>query len=272
MHVKLAFNTYLLVFSFSILLLSSCGSRKSYTLFNASTDFVTDTIKQVFVVNDQGMSDLYYKIKINDRLAIRNVQNKEFGVTGITSTSGVTAMGPSGSIETVTSYPVDFDGTVNLPAIGKVQVNGLTRREAAGKIQQLYSEKLLKDPIIELSLVNLKVTLLGEFAKQGNFLLEKDNTSLIEIIGEAGGITKTADPKTLKIIRGDRSNPELIYVNMNDINSLASKKLILQNNDIIVLQATKNAALSERLQSFNNVIQPLLVVVNLAVLIFTLTR
>lgn len=256
----------------AILLLSSCGSRKSITLFNARTDFVTDTIKQVYVVNDQGMSDMYYKIRVNDRLAIRNVQNQEFGATGSTSTTGGSAVGVTGSIENVTSYPVEFDGTVNLPAIGKVQVNGLSRREAATKIQTLYGAKLLKEPIIELSLVNLKVTLLGEFAKQGNFLLEKDNTSLIEIIGEAGGINKTADPKTLKIIRGDRSNPELIYVNMNDINSLASKKLILQNNDIIVLQTTKNAALTERLQSFNNVIQPLMVLVNIGILIFTLTK
>lgn len=216
------------------------------------------------------MSDAYYKIKVNDQLAIRNVQNKEFGAT--LNTSSTTNNATSGDAKNVLSYPVELDGTVNLPAIGKVSVIGLSRREAANKIQQLYGEKLLKDPIIEISLVNLKVTLLGEFSKQGNFLLEKDNTSLIEILGEAGGITKTADPKSLKIIRGDRSHPELIYVNLNDINSLASKKLILQNNDIIVLQPTKSSALSERLQSFNNIVQPLLVVVNLAVLIFTLSR
>ncbi len=258
-----------------VICMSSCGSRKSRTLFNAQTDVVTDTIKQVYVVNDQGMADAYYKIKANDQLAIRNVQNKEFGASnsnlggGTASSSGSSV---TGSAQNVTSYPVDLEGNVNLPAIGKVAVVGLSRREAAAKIQNLYGEKLLKDPIIELSLVNLKVTLLGEFSKQGNFLLEKDNTSLIEIIGEAGGITKTADPKTLKIIRGDRANPELIYVNLNDINSLASKKIILQNNDIIVLQPTKNSALSERLQSFNNIVQPLLVVVNLAVLIFTLSK
>jgi len=113
---------------------------------------------------------------------------------------------------------------------------------------------------------------LGEFNKKGNFLLERENTNLIDILGEAGGITKTADPKTLKIIRGDKANPEIIYVNLNEVNSLASKKLVLQNNDIIYIQSTKGAALSERLQSFNSIIQPLLVIVNLAVLIFTLSK
>lgn len=251
-----------------------CAARKEHSLFNAPSDVVTDTIKQVYVVNDQGISDAYYKIKISDQLAVRNVQNPEFGATSSTGVSGASTnnVAAAGTSQNILSYPVEPDGMVNLPAIGKVEVVGLTRREATIKIQDFYKQKLLKDPIIELTVVNLKVTLLGEFGKQGNFLLEKDHTSLIEIIGEAGGITKTADPKTLKIIRGDRSHPEIIYVNLTDINSLASKKLILQNNDIIVLQPTKGSALSEKLQSFNNIVQPLLVVVNLAVLIFTVTR
>lgn len=252
--------------------LTSCAARKEHSLFNAPTDVVTDTIKQVYVVNDQGISDAYYKIKVNDQLAIRNLQNKEFGATATSNSSTTSNQAASGSINNTLSYLVDVDGKVNLPAIGKVEVLGLSRREAAIKIQDLYAKKLLRDPIIELSVVNLKVTLLGEFSKQGNFLLERENTTLIDIIGEAGGINKTADPKTLKIIRGDRSHPEIIYVNLNDINSLASKKLVLQNNDIIVLQQTKGAALSEKLTSVNNIVQPFLVVVNLAVLIFTLTR
>ncbi|WP_316797827.1 polysaccharide biosynthesis/export family protein [Pedobacter frigidisoli] len=262
------------VLLFTVTLLFSCAARKQHALFNAPSDIVTDTIKQVYVVNDQGLSDIYYKIKVNDQLAVRNVQNPEFGAVGGTSATGVAISSNSqgGSSQNVLSYPVEPDGMVNLPAIGKVQVQGLTRREAAIKIQEIYKTKLLKDPIIELTVVNLKVTLLGEFGKQGNFLLEKENTDLIEIIGEAGGISKIADPKSLKIIRGDRSNPEIIYVNLNDINSLASKKLILQNHDIIVLQQTKGQALSDRLQSFNNIVQPLLVFVNVATLIFALTR
>ncbi|OWK71747.1 hypothetical protein CBW18_04565 [Pedobacter sp. AJM] len=267
-------HLHFLLISLIMASLFGCGVRKERTLFNAPSDIVTDTIKQVYVVNDQGISDAYYKIKVNDQLAVRNVQNFEFGATtnSGSATGSANQNASGGGIQNVLSYPVDLDGKVNLPAIGKVEVAGLSRREAAIKIQDIYKNKLLKEPIIELSVVNLKVTLLGEFGKQGNFLLERDNTTLIDIIGEAGGISKTADPKTLKIIRGDRTHPEIIYVNLNDINSLASKKLILQNHDIIVLQPTKSAATSDKLQSLNNILQPLLVVVNLAVLIFTVTR
>lgn len=259
-------NLFLL--SVSILLLSSCSAskaRREKTLFNSPSDYVTDTIKRVYVVNDQGLGDIYYKIKVNDLIAVKNKQNKEF----------LANVATSGNISdaNVVTYPVENDGTVNLPAVGKVVIAGLTRKEATAKLQQILEKDQLSKPIIEVTIVNVKVTLLGEFNTQGNFLLERDNTSLVEIIGQAGGIkTETADPKTLKIIRGDRSNPEIIYVNLNDINSLASKKLILQNNDIIVIQSTKNLAVTQKLQNFNNVIQPLLVIINLGVLIFSFTR
>lgn len=261
--------TFLTLVSTIAIFLFSCGVRRERSLFNAPSDMVTDTIKQVYVVNDQGVSDGYYRIRVNDQLAVRNVQNFEFGAS---SSSSASISNSGGGINTILSYPVEPDSTVNLPAIGKVKVVGLTRREAALKIQELYKNQLLKDPIIELSVVNLKVTLMGEFGRQGNFLLERENTTLIDIIGEAGGISKTADPKSLKIIRGDRAHPELIYVNLNDINSLASKKLILQNHDIIIIQPTKSAAISEKMQSINNLVQPFLVVVNLALLIFTITK
>ncbi|TKC08197.1 hypothetical protein FA048_13650 [Pedobacter polaris] len=252
-----------------IFMLCSCSARKEQALFNAPTDIVTDTIKQVYVVNDQGMGDIYYKIKVNDLLAIRNLQDKEFGVKGGISVAPVAVSGPN-----VTSYQVDKDGNVDLPAIGKVYVQGLTRKQASLKLQEIYGNKLLKDPIIEVSVVNVKVTLFGEFNKQGNFLLERDNTTLIDILGEAGGLTKNADRKTLKIIRGEKDKQEIIYVNLNDINSLASRysKLVLQNNDIIIINQTKSNALSEKLQSVNSVIQPVLVLLNVALLIFTFTK
>lgn len=258
-----------------MLLLSSCGSRNSQTLFNAATDVISDTIKQVYVVNDQGMGDIYYKLKINDVITIRNLQNKEWGAlkSGNTASGGIASGSSQTTSNNTVSYKIEEDGAANLPAIGKVLLAGLTKREATQKLQDSYgNSKFLNDPIIELNVVNLKVSVFGEFAKQGSFLIEKENMTLIELLAEAGGLTKSADPKTLKIIRGNKARPEIIYVNLNDIRSLASRKLILQNGDIIYIKPTKGTILAERLQKSNNIIQPILVVVNMAILIFTLTK
>ncbi len=247
-----------------LLFLSSCGTYNKQALFRSANEIDPETIKDIYVVNDQGKGDIYYKLKIGDVISVRNLQNMDFGVVG-------TATETSMNASTVTTYPVEANGTVNLPTVGRVLLAGLTRREATNKLQELFQTKLV-DPIIELTIINIKVTMYGEFNSNANFLLERDNVRLEEMIGQAGGFTKNADPRTLKIIRGDRKSPEIIHVNFTNIQSLASDKLILQNNDIITVEPTKNVMAAEKLQSYNNIIQPLLVIVNLAVLIFTFTR
>ncbi len=258
--------SYLLAFVF-LLLLSSCATRNKNALFQSPNEIDPALIKDVYVVNDQGQTDIYYKIKINDVIAVRNLQDRNFGITSNTS-GGLIAATESGP-----TYPVDANGTVNLPNLGKILLAGLTRREATAKLQALYeSPEQLKNPIIELTIVNVKVTMMGEFNQKGNFLLQRDNIWLTEMIGIAGGLSKDADPKTIRIIRGDRANPEIILVNLTSINSLGNRKLILQNNDIIIVEPTKNVLVTAKLQSMNNIIQPVLVVLNLAIFIFTLTR
>ncbi len=252
----------ILILSGFLLLLSSCSTRHRNALFTSKSDLVTDTIKTVYVVNSNEEKVEQYHIKPNDVLAIRNLQD----------ISLITVSESKQAASQATTFRVEEDGGVALPVIGKVAVLGLSRKDAADKIQALYKQSLLKDPIIEVTVVNLKVTLLGEFTKQGNFLLDKENTSLIDIIGEAGGLTPRANPKTLKIIRGDRSNPELIYVNLKDINSLASQKLILKNNDIIYIEAQGIYNTSDRLQSVSSIFQPILIILNTALIIYSFTR
>jgi len=246
-----------------LLLLNSCASRYKKALFTTKTDAVIDTLKTVYVANDKGPEDIYYKIKPGDQIAIRNLQNVEFGAQ---------QGGFGGPTNSQLSYLVEITGNVNLPVIGKVPVAGLTRREARLKLQDLYSQTLLKDPIIELNIVNLKVTLLGEFKTQGNYLIEKDNTSFIEILGQAGGLTERAEPKNLKIIRGNRNNPEIIYVNLKNINSLSSPKLVLQNNDIVYAEPRKIYSSTEGLQNAMTFLQPVLLILNTAVIIYNLSR
>ena len=245
-----------------LVLFSSCSGRYRNALFSSKSDQVTDSLKEVHVVNSSTRSTDIYRIRPADVLAIRNLQDISF-ISGADS---------KGSPSQPTTFRVGDDGTVVLPSIGKVPVTGLSREEARDKIQSLYKQTLLKDPIIELSIINLKVTLLGEFSAQGSYFLEDDNTSLIDIIGKAGGISQRADPKTLKIIRGDRTNPEIIYVNLKNINSLANPKLRLQNNDIIYIEPLKVYNTSDRINSVSTVLQPVLLIINFALIIYNFAK
>ncbi len=245
----------------AILTFSSCSKNYRNALFTSTNDLKSDTLSAVYVVNNNNLEDVY-RIKVNDLLSVRNLQDMRYIAPSENSTQQLTQI----------TYRVENDGTVALPVIGKIKIQGLTRSEASEKIRKSYQDGLLKDPIIDVSIVNLKVTLLGEFTRQGNYLLLKDNTSLIDIIGEAGGITPRADPKKLKIIRGNPANPEVVYVNLKDINSLSSKKLTLKNDDIIYLEPHRVFGNTERVQIFTSFVQPVLLILNTALIIYNISR
>jgi len=199
-------------------------------------------------------------------LQIRNLQDIKY----ITYEAPVNASISGEAASQGQTFQVEEDGTVALPALGRVQVTGLTRVEAQKLIEDLYRKSLLKDPIIELKIVNLKVTVLGEIRGQGNYPLTKDKTTLVELIGEAGGLTDKANEKNIKIIRGTEKNFKVIEVDLDDIRAINNPATILHSGDIIYIAENKRAARGENLQNFTTVFQPLLILFNTALILYTL--
>ena len=250
----------------AVFVCSSCSTRQQQLLFKERTTN-PDTAKISPANSGNGTSD--YRIRSQDILQIRNLQNIKYIVDEAPATT--TSSNSNSSITTQgQTYQVEDDGTVALPVIGRVPVVGLTRAEAAKHIEDLYRKDVLKDPIIDLKIINLKVTMLGEIRVQGNFPLVKDKTNLIEMIGEAGGLTERANEKNIKIIRGDPKNPQITEVDLSKTGALADPRIILQNNDIIYIAQNKRAVKNDNLQNINTTLQPALIILNTALIIYTL--
>jgi polysaccharide export outer membrane protein len=244
--------------------LTSCSSKQYQYLFEQKNN-ITDTASK-----GSNVATGPYRIKAQDILQIRNLQSIKYIVDETPSTNSGGSGGGSGN--TGQTFQVDDDGTVALPAIGHVKVTGLTRPEAAKQIEELYRKNLLKDPIIELKIVNLKVTILGEIKGQGNYTLTKDRTTLVELIGEAGGLTDKANEANVKIIRGDQKNPQVTEINLRDIQSINDPRAILQSGDVIYIAQNKRAVRNDKLQNLSVISQPVLLLLNTALIIFTLSH
>jgi polysaccharide biosynthesis/export protein len=255
--------------AFSLLsALASCSYKQDQLLFEQRNRLDSASQK-----NTAGIEN--YRIKPQDLLQIRNLQNISYisdAPAAESSTGGASGGASSSGGSQGQTFQVEEDGTVTLPVIGHVPVIGLTRQEATKKIEDMYSTSLLKNPIIELKIVNLKVTILGEIRTQGNFPLVKDKTTLIEMIGQAGGLTDKANAKNIEIIRGSQSHPTITRVDLSDINSLSDPATILQNDDIIYIAQSKRAARTDNLQNFSTILQPALILLNTVLIIVTLTR
>lgn len=244
-------------------LFTSCAVKQHQLLFENKTTAIAPASQPDATVTA-------YHIQPQDILQVRNLQNIRYIVDEApTTTGGSSSANTAGQGQT---YQVEEDGTVALPVIGHVQVSGLTRYEAAKQIESLYKKSLLKDPIIEVKITNLKVTMLGEVKAQGNYPLVKDQTTLIDLLGAAGGLTEKANEKNIKIIRGTGTNQHTTEIDLSDIRTLSDPHILLQNNDIVYVAQSKRAARTENLQNFSTLVQPALLLLNTALIIYSFSR
>lgn len=262
------FTLFLLVCS--LLIISSCSYKQNQLLFQEKS--AIDSARQ-----KNAVTLATYKIEPQDILQVRNLQNINY-ITGdagggsSSSPAAATAGSNASGYGSGPTYQVEEDGTVALPVIGRVQVVGLTRMEATKMIEDLYRKTLLRDPIIEVKIVNLKVTLLGEVKSQGNYPLVKDKTTLVEMIGAAGGLTEKANESNVQIIRGDQDHPQVTVINLRNLDAVNDPSTILRNGDIIYVAKNRRAVRSDELTTFSSILQPALIVLNTALVIYTLAR
>ena len=249
------------------LFLCSCSSRKNI-LFNTKNEGKIPALPIHELAQGKDSVNLKTQIiKPGDILSIKNIQNIEL-ISGINNQNSSLL----NSQNNLMGYRVENDNYVALPVLGKVKLGGYSRENAEKILNELYSQTLLKDPIITITISNLQVTLLGEFVKQGNYNLEKDQIHLAQILGEAGGLNPRADKKRIKIIRGDLTDPQVFIVNLEDINSLADKRLYLQNNDIIYAEPRGAFKFLDQINPTTTILGIGLSVVNIYLLISNLSK
>ena len=89
---------------------------------------------------------------------------------------------------------VSSRGYITLPLLGPVQVKGLSAREAEQKIEDLYSERFIKDPHVGIFIeehFSRRVTLMGQFKKPGTYdYLSKQR--LLDVMAMGGGLGEKA--------------------------------------------------------------------------------
>lgn len=158
-----------------------------------------------------------------------------------------------------------------MPLVGKVQLSGLSREQASKKLEKLYST-ILNNPIIEVSIVSIKVNVFGEVARQGKFLIDRDNLTLLDLISEAGGLTSKAKKKQIRIIRGDPNNPQVIVADLTKIGILRYQELLIQDNDIVIVDQQGIYKITDPTTAVGTALQPLLLIVNTLAIVATITR
>ncbi|MBZ4191529.1 polysaccharide biosynthesis/export family protein [Niabella beijingensis] len=140
---------------------------------------------------------------------------------------------------TRSGYLVDEKGQVNLPVLGKIDIAGLTRKEAQDKITAEVA-KTAKDPIVNLKFLNYKVTVIGEVARPGSFTVPDERVNVLEALGMAGDLTPYAIRENILVIREKDGTRTMQRINLTDKNVFTSPYFYLQQNDVVYVQPENN--------------------------------
>jgi len=127
-------------------------------------------------------------------------------------------------------------GTVTMPLIGAVRLLGLSTDAAAKLIERRLADGYLVRPQVSVSIENRvrrTITVLGQVRDPGVFRLSADRrTTLVEALGMAGGMTRIANQKKVKLKRG---GGVMSLVNVKDITSGKARDVVLRDGDVITV-------------------------------------
>ena len=224
----------------SILLFFSACSVKEYRLFQQE--------KSEQIPETQELNITYSsKVVPNDILEI-DIYNMNKKSNIMMPDKGGSAVVPSNK------YIVYNDGTIILPLLNVVRVEGYTIKELNEVLLDQYRE-FLKSPYLKVTVKNHKVYVLGEVGKQGVVPLEGESISVIEAIAKAGGLTDYALRNRIRVISEEKGKYVMRTLNLNSFSTLNSKNLMLKNNSIVYIEPKSTKAIRVAINDYLPILQ-----------------
>ena len=214
----------------AVLFLSACGVKyKSIPYF---TDLPAGNL------SEEIQNQTILKIQKDDILAITvsSLSNEASAIFNMGNTSVVQSGAGAGNnaANAVNGFIVDQTGSIQLPYLGSIKVEGLSTAEARDMIQsKLIKGDYLKQPIVSLRLANFKVSVIGDVARPGVYPVQSERITVIEALGMAGDLNITAKRNDILLTRENGGKREQIRLNLQSKELFNSPYYYLQNNDVL---------------------------------------
>lgn len=136
-------------------------------------------------------------------------------------------------------YTIDENGNIDMPGIGRISVSGLTRAEAAKKIQTAFREGVLNDAVVTVAAYNRYVTVLGDVARPGQQEIRRDNITILEALGQAGDLTITARRDRVRVVRQEGNMSKTYFIDLRSKDMFSSPVYNLKQNDVVYVEPNK---------------------------------
>lgn len=218
-----------------VMLFGACSSTKNVAYFQNSSSVNLEASKVLYDARIMPKDLLTITVSTTDPEA-----SMPFNMTVSTSFNQTSRTSTSQPL--LQSYLVDNNGDIDFPRVGRVHLGGLTKSQAEAlileKIKPYMSDT--ETPIVTVRMINYKISVLGEVARQGMYTVTNEKINILEALAMAGDMTIYGVRDNVQLIREDATGHKSIHVlNLNDANLINSEYYYLQQNDIIYVTPNK---------------------------------
>ena len=164
-----------------------------------------------------------YRIAVNDEIIYRLITMDE---------TIAKAMQNQNSANDVSSFRVYSDGTVDLPFLPPIHMEGLTLKQAEDTLRK-YMREIIPDAEVKVSLNNKTFTIIGDI-NSGTYNVYKDKLTIFQALAMSGDLANSGDRRHVRIIRphGD-DEPEVLEFDIRTNTIIDSKYYYVYPNDVI---------------------------------------
>ena len=257
------------IFILGALLLASCATNKRAAYIQQVQTDIPTAIEQDYQIRIKPLDRLTVTINSKDPelAAPFNAASSYNSLNGLSSYSSSS----NGNLQILT---VDKEGKIQLPIIGEIDCDGLTRNELAKKIENTIRENgMVHDPIVIIQFADVKFSVLGEVARPGQFSITNDRISLFDALAMAGDLTIYGQRENVALIREENGMRTVHYFDLKNPDILTSPYFYLQQDDVVYVTPNKyKAQAGEINQNRSFYISLVSVAVSVATLLVTITR
>ena len=175
-----------------------------------------------------------YRIRVNDEIIYRLITmdetySKMLGTNNISSG------------QYANSYRVQADGTVDLPFLKPLKMQGLTEVEAQNLLRDAFKE-IIPDADVKLALYNKYFSVIGD-AHAGQFYIYKEKLNIFQALAMTGDVMNSGDRRHIRIIRprDNGQEPEVLEFDIRTNTIIDSKYYYVYPNDVIYVARQKNS-------------------------------
>lgn len=217
---------------FLILLLFSCASRKDVVYYQGIDEMAPSEKSTSYEIKIQPDDLLMIIVSAEDPEIAAPFNLKSISVQ--TPSKLDAAMGQ----QTMQLYLTDANGFIEFPVLGKLKVGGMSRSEVLQLLQQKIAV-YIKNPIINLRVMNFKVSVQGEVNLPGTYPVASDRITLIEALTMAKDLTIYGKRDNILIIREIDGVKSYNRVDITSADFIHSPFYYLAQNDVVYVEPIK---------------------------------